>query len=290
MEKVVIKAVPNPENPQLALKYVGAKDYITPGTGPDGKIITGLDENALDIIRMEDAGEKKKLQASIKKEREELERLLGRELDVTSDFWDEFFFIVEDGVTLDPTNPMHRVVEKFLIANKKVAPNEEAIEDSEGEYSNCLFFFYREEEEVDKTAKNSLKKDRAVAKLVNANENSPERLVKIYSYLFGYDAKNEVSPTQAYVKIKEMLDVTDKNTLTQNIEKVLAVLNLKPEELNTKLVLDKAIKKRIVTTKGNIYRRGDIILGNDYDEALDYLMSPENSAELVSLKKEVDKA
>lgn len=290
MEKVVIKAVPNPENPQLALKYVGAKDYITPGTGPDGKIITGLDENALDIIRMEDAGEKKKLQASIKKEREELERLLGRELDVTSDFWDEFFFIVEDGVTLDPTNPMHRVVEKFLIANKKVAPNEEAIEDSEGEYSNCLFFFYREEEEVDKTAKNSLKKDRAVAKLVNVNENSPERLVKIYSYLFGYDAKNEVSPTQAYVKIKEMLDVTDKNTLTQNIEKVLAVLNLKPEELNTKLVLDKAIKKRIVTTKGNIYRRGDIILGNDYDEALDYLMSPENSAELVSLKKEVDKA
>ena len=290
MEKVVIKAVPNPENPQLALKYVGAKDYITPGTGPDGKIITGLDENALDIIRMEDAGEKKKLQASIKKEREELERLLGRELDVTSDFWDEFFFIVEDGVTLDPTNPMHRVVEKFLIANKKVAPNEEAIEDSEGEYSNCLFFFYREEEEVNKTAKNSLKKDRAVAKLVNVNENSPERLVKIYSYLFGYDAKNEVSPTQAYVKIKEMLDVTDKNTLTQNIEKVLAVLNLKPEELNTKLVLDKAIKKRIVTTKGNIYRRGDIILGNDYDEALDYLMSPENSAELVSLKKEVDKA
>ena len=290
MEKVIIKAVPNPENPQLALKYVGAKDYITPGTGPDGKIITGLDENALDIIRMEDAGEKKKLQASIKKEREELERLLGRELDVTSDFWDEFFFIVEDGVTLDPTNPMHRVVEKFLIANKKVAPNEEAIEDSEGEYSNCLFFFYREEEEVDKTAKNSLKKDRAVAKLVNVNENSPERLVKIYSYLFGYDAKNEVSPTQAYVKIKEMLDVTDKNTLTQNIEKVLAVLNLKPEELNTKLVLDKAIKKRIVTTKGNIYRRGDIILGNDYDEALDYLMSPENSAELVSLKKEVDKA
>lgn len=290
MEKVVIKAVPNPENPQLALKYVGAKDYITPGTGPDGKIITGLDENALDIIRMEDAGEKKKLQAAIKKEREELERLLGRDLDVASDFWDDFYFIVEDGVTLDPTNPMHRVVEKFLIANKKVAPNEEAIEDSEGEYLNCLFFFYREEEEVDKTAKKSLKKDRAVAKLVDVNENSPERLVKIYSYLFGYDAKNEVSPTQAYVKIKEMLEATDKNTLTQNIEKVLAAMNLKPEELNTKLVLDKAIKKRIITTKGNIYRRGDIILGNNYDEALEYLMSPENSAELVSLKKEVDKA
>lgn len=290
MEKVTIKAIPNPENPQLALKYVGAKDYITPGTGPDGKLITGLDENALDIIRMEDATEKKKVQAAIKKEREELERLLGRDLDTASDFWDDFYFVIEDGVILDPTNPMHRLIEKFLIANKKVAPDQEATEDAEGEFQNCLFFFHREEAELDKAAKNSLKKDKAVAKLFTLSENHPDRLVKVYSYLFGYDAKIEVSPSQAYIKIKEMLEVTDKLVLAQNIEKVTAALDLKPEELNTKLVLDKAIKKRIVTTKGNIYRRGDIILGNDYDEALEYLMSPENSAELVSLKKEVDKA
>lgn len=288
MEKVIIKAVPNPENPQLALKYVGAKDYIQLGVGPDGKLITGLDENALIVIRIEDEKERKKVQATIKKKREDLERLLGRELDVNSAFWDDFYIVVEDGVILDPTNPMHQLFETVLIANHKVAPDQEAIDENE-DFANCLFFFYRETEEVSKTAKNSQKKDKAVAKLFNISENNPERLIKIYSYLFGYDAKNEVSPSQAYVKIKELLDVTEKNALTQNIEKVIAALDLKPEELNTKLTLDKAIKKRIVTSKGNIYRRGDIILGNNYDEALEYLMSPENSAELVSLKKEVDK-
>jgi len=288
MEKVIIKAVPNPENPQLSLKYVGAKDYVSAGTAEDGKIITGLDENALAIARIEDSAERKKKQAAVKKEREELERMLGRELDISSEFWDEFFVTVEDGTILDPTNPMHRLTEKFLIANHKVAPTEEAIEEDE-DFANCLFFFFRETEEVDKSARSSKRKDKAVAKLFTLSEDHPDRLVKIYSYLFGYDAKTEVSPSQAYVKIKELLDVTEKNALTQNISKVLAALELKPDELNTKLTLDKAIKKRIVTSRGNIYRRGDIILGNNYDEALEYLMSPENSAELVSLKKEVDK-
>jgi len=288
MEKVIIKAVPNPENPLLALKYVGAKDYIQPGVGPDGKLITGLDENALHIIRIEDSKERKRIQDSIKKKREDLERLLGRELDINSEYWNDFYIVIEDGVVLDPTNPMHQLIETFLIANHKVAPDQETIEENE-DFANCLFFFFREQEEVSKTAKSSQKKDKAVAKLFTINESNPDRLIKIYSYLFGYDAKNEVSPSQAYVKIKELLDVTEKNALTQNIEKVIAALDLKPEELNTKLTLDKAIKKRIVTSKGNIYRRGDIILGNNYEEALEYLMSPENSAELVSLKKEVDK-
>jgi hypothetical protein len=287
MEKVTIKVLANPDNPQLGLKYVGARDYIPTSAGPDGKTITGLDENALEIIRIADPKERKKVQDSIKKKREELERLLGRDLDVTSNFWDDFYVIVEDGIILDPTNPMHQLIETFLIANKKVAPSEDAIADDD-EFANCVFYFHRETEEITKTAKKAMDKDAAVAKLFTIAETNPSKLINIYSYLFGYDAKNEVLPMTAYVKIKELLDVTDERELSKNIKKVLDVLKLKPEELNTKLVLDKAVKKRIITTKGNIYRRGDIILGNNYDEALDYLMSPENSAEVVSLKKEVD--
>lgn len=287
MEKVTIKVVADPTNPQLGLKYVGAKEYIPVQTGPDGKVITGLDENALHIMRIEDTTERKKVQAALKKEREELERLLGRDLDVSSDFWEDFFVTIEDGLILDPTNPMHRLIEKFLIASKKVAPNEETIELDE-DFANCLFYFHRETEEVAKSAKTSKTKDKAISALYTISENNPDRLRKIYSYIFGYDAKNEVSPDSAYVKIKEMLEVTDSKALKDNIKKITTALELKPEELNTKLILDKAIKKRIVTTKGNIYRRGDIILGNNYDEALEYLMSPENSAELVSLTKEVN--
>lgn len=287
MEKITIKVLSNPDNKQLGLKYIGSKEYIPAASGPDGKTITGLDENALDIIRIEDKKTREAKQKEIKKEREELERLLGRDLDVQSQFWDDFFVTIEDDLHLDPTNPMHRLIEIFLIANKKVAPSEEAIELDES-FANCLFYFHREEEVMSKVAKKALSKDKAVSQLFTIANDNPAKLINVYSYLFGYNAKNEVSPDQAYVKIKEMLDVTDERELSKNLTKILAVLDMKPERLNTKLVLDKAVKKHIVTTKGNIYRRGDIILGNNYDDALDYLLSPENSAELVSIKKEVD--
>jgi hypothetical protein len=39
-----------------------------------------------------------------------------------------------------------------------------------------------------------------------------------------------------------------------------------------------------------VFRRGDLIYGNNYDEALEFLGSPENSGELISLQKQTDKA
>ena len=289
MEKVTIKSLSDPDQPQLKLKYVGAKEYIPIGVGPDGKLLTGLDENALEIQRIEDATERKKQMTTIKKNREELERLLGLDLTVTSSFWDDFFVIIEDDLIFDPSNPMHKLYEIVLIANKKVAPSEDVLLTDET-FEKCVFYFHRETEELAKNSKKELAKDAAISKLFTINDTNPGKLTNIYSYLFGYDAKNEISSENAYLKIKEMLNVKEEKQLAINIKKVTAVLNLKPEELNTKLVLDKAIKKRIVTTKGNIYRRGDIILGNNYDEALDYLMSSENSAELDSLAKEVKAA
>lgn len=289
MEKVSIKALPNPDNPQLSAKYVGAKEYIIAGAGEDGKTLTGLDENALDILRIEDSTERKKVQAAVKKEREELQRLLGRDLDVNSDFWDDFFIVLDDELTLDTSNPMHRLIEKVLVANKKVAPSIEAISNDE-RYINCIFYIHREAEENSKAAKKALNKDKAVSKLFIISEENPRKLVNLYSYLFGYSPNGDIDPNTAYLKIKELIEVKDEKEAAKNIKKINDALEMKPEEISTKLILDKAVKKRIVTSKGNIYRRGDLILGNDYEEALAYLMSAEASGELISLKKEVDKS
>jgi hypothetical protein len=288
MGKVSIKILADPTNPQMSMKYVGAREYISPGRGDDGKTITGLDELSVDVMRIEDPVEKKKVQAAIKKEREDLEKLLGRDLGVNSEYWNDFFVVLDEELELDPENPMHRLLKTYLIANKKVAPSEDAIYTDES-FNNCVFYFYHEDEELDKKAAKDLDKDRAVSKLVIIAEENPRKLLTVYSYLFGYTADNDVKANAAYLKIKELLDVTDKKQLAKNVKNVLEALNKAPEEMTTKLVLDKAVKKKIITSKGNIYRRGEIILGNNYDEALAYLLSFENSAEMGSLKKEVDK-
>lgn len=289
MDKVVIKLLENPDNPQLKMLYVGATLYATPKEGADGKTITGLDENALSIITMEDAVAKKALQTKVKKEREELEKLLGVDLSPHSEFWRSFVIPLTDDEavhTLDPTNPMDRLKERFLVANRYVAPSREDIENNE-DYHNSIFYLHREKDETSKAVKEQKDKDKAKGKLALLAEENPNKLKIVASYIFGH--KFEGDGDEAYKKISEFLEVPDKRTRKNNIKMFLDVVTKSPEEMSIKLILDKAIKKRIVVSKGNIYRRGDIVLGNSYEEALDYLSAAENSSELLSLKKEVDK-
>ena len=70
----------------------------------------------------------------------------------------------------------------------------------------------------------------------------------------------------------------------------LDVVDKSADELQLKLLLDKAIKKRIVTVRGTVIRRGDQVFGNSYEDALEYLSSPEHSTEVISLRQEVSNA
>jgi hypothetical protein len=283
--KTIIKQIDNPDNPGIGIKYVGSNEYATPKVGKDGKIITGVDEFALSITTLPDTEQKKKT-AEIKKLRENLEKLLGVDLTPQSDFWTEFMIVLNDDVTLDPTNPKDLLSEKFLIANRYVAPSKLAIR--EDDYENCLFFLYREEEEITRSAQNYKNKDRATAKLFNLMEGDPLKLKIVASYIFGFDAHLDLSVEEAYVKLKDFLDVKDEDAQVKNIATFISSCDKTPEEMILKQILDKSVKRKIVSAKGGIYRRGDTIYGNSHEEALEYLSLPEHSGEVSSLKRAVD--
>jgi len=290
MERIVIKLLENPENPKLKMKYIGALEYAVPKLGSDGKIKTGFDENALDIINIEDKKKREQVQAKLIKDRTELERLLGVELGPHSSFWDKFYVVLSDeDMDLDPANPMDRVKERFLIANGYAAPSLEAIQDDE-KYMNCIFYMYRETEETTKKVEKQKKRDKAKAKLYLLNEENPNKLKIVASYVFGYNAQTDLSVEQAYDKLTDFIEEKNEIAQLKNIEAFLDAVEKAPEEMKTKLILDKAIRKRIVTSRGGIYRRGDTILGNSYEEAVDNLSSLEMNSELASLIKEVEKA
>jgi hypothetical protein len=290
METISIKLLDNPENPKLKMKYVGSVEYVTPKVGPDGKIKTGLDENALEILAISDSKEREAKQKKIKKEREELERLLGVELNPHSSYWDKFFIALNDEEkTLDPSNPLDRVIEKFLVANEYVAPSLEAINEDD-RYINCIFYLYRKEEETTKKAEKQKFYDKAKAKLSILEEENPNKLKIVASYLFGFNAQTDISVETAYTKIADFLEVPVEAQRKKNVKMFMDAVEKTPEQLKTKLILDKAVKKRIVSSRGGIYRRGDLVLGNSYEEALDNLSSVEMNSELASLIKETDKA
>jgi hypothetical protein len=290
MERIVIKLLDNPDNPQLKMKYIGAIEYAVPKLGPDGKVRTGLDENSLDVLSLPTQKERETESKKIKKEREELERLLGQEFGPNSSFWDKFFVaLTDEEIYLDPANPMDRLKERFLIANRYVAPSLEAISTDE-RYIDCIFYMFRDEEETSKKVVKQKKLDKAKAKLYILNEENPNKLKIVASYLFGYNAQVDLSAEKAYEKLSDYIDTKIEKQQVKNIEAFLEAVEKSPEEMKIKLYFDRAIRKRIITSKSNIYRRGDTVIGNSYEDALSNLGSIELNSELASIIKEVDKS
>ncbi len=287
-EKVTIKVLEDPTNPKLKMKYVGAIEYATPKTGKDGKTITGYDENAVEILQIEDKTKRDALQKKIKKEREELERLLGVDLSPASSFWDTFFIALGDEeLALDPTNAMDRLRERFLVANRYVAPCKEDIEMDE-DYHGCIFYMFREEEETSKNVAKQQLKDKASGKLWMLNEENPNKLKLVASVIFGYNAKADISAGHAYEKLTEYLNEGTEKQKRANVENFLAAVEKSPEELAIKLIVDKAVKRKVITFKASQYRHGDTTLGSDLDEVINTLSLLEMSSELGSIKKKVE--
>lgn len=287
MEQIIVKQLPNPEPEKkgAGMKYIESNEYLTPKTGRDGKLITGFDETSIDVLSIEDGKERDELIKSIKKEKTELEKLLGVDLGYNSQYWKDFYFVLNDEITLDPDNPRDRVIERFLVANHYVAPSEEAIFNSD-EYANCVFYLHRETEVITKKAVKQLKKDKATSKLYMLKEENVNTLKIVATFLLGFDT-TDLSPEVVYGKLSDF--VNDPNDGDKNVEAFLVAISKKPEELQTKIILDVAVRKKIITTRGNVYRRGETVFGNSYDEALQYLSEIEHSTDLSSIKKEVSK-
>lgn len=282
---VKIKQISNPDNPELGIKYVGAKEYATPKVGRDGKVITGLDEFALDLTQLPN-DEFKAQSKKIKALRENLEKVLGIDLSTTSPYWNDFYIVLEDEITLDPLNSMDKLKEVFLVANRYVAPSLDHITEDEN-FQNCLFYIYKEEVEVSKKAKQSLDKDKAISKLVHLHDENPHKLKIIASHIFKFDASSDISSEDAYVRLRQYLD--DEKEGKKHIETFLRTYEKPQEEMMTMRIFETAVRKKFITKKAGIYRRGEVEYGASVEDATQFLMLPENSGEVGFLQKLVTK-
>jgi hypothetical protein len=282
--EIQIRLRPHPDNPKLTVKHVNSSEYMCPKSGPDGKLITGIDEHAYEIVSLEEP-ERTIQMKKVKKEREELEKLLGVSLTPESEYWSKFYVVISDEQNFDITNAKHRLLIHFLTGNKYVAPSLEEAETND-EYSKCVFYLFRKEEETSKLAKKKKGRNKAMAKLDDL-ETDPARLKTVAGYIFGYDPKSDLSAEEAYLKLEEYLNESPEKEKDERVGIFLATVAKTQEELMVKIVLDKAINKHIIKQRGGVYKRGDLVIGNSYEECIEFLADSSNSADLDSLVKEV---
>lgn len=284
-KQIEIKTRPHPDYPEITVKHVNSREYMQPKLGADGKILTGIDENAYEVLSIEDPESRTAKVKKIKQEREFLEKTLGVDLRPESDYWIKFYVMIEDGMKLDEDNALDRLRLHFLTANVYVAPSLEECENDQ-KYARCVFYLFNKEEETSKAVKKQKVFNKASAELAKLEENGT-RLKIVAAYILGYDPKSDLNEEEAYIKLSEYLDEDDDRKKLDKARAFTDVCTRDNTELMTKIVLDKAIATHTISVRGGVHRKGDLVLGNDYNEALEFLADPANSKDLASLQKEV---
>lgn len=285
MSLVQIKQIPDDYAESIGLaKYgrsrmPGCVDRFMAREGIDGRRITGIDEGQQGLTK--DQAEK------IKELRLDLEKKTNQQLDPFSPFWDEFLVSIYSDTpkTFDTNNPMDIIALRMLKANGFVVPNKEMVDDPR--YIKAQYYAYTEESENAEEVRSYRKRDDAIVELSKIADNK-EKLLLYGQYLEGI----KYSPKFKIGTLYEMLRayITDKDL--KNATNFLSAVKLPVEELQQKIIVDKAIKQRLiqksVVGKKQVYQFGQTTLGFTIEEVYRNLATPEYAPELMTLAKELN--
>mgnify|MGYP003528239471 FL=1 len=259
----------------------GTKEWFQPTLNSDGRYQTGFDELGLEISQIDDVALREEARAEMRDIRVELERKTNKDLSGSSDFWRTFSLRLDEKLVLDLSNPIDEIKYYVLISNKFAAPDKYSSEDPQ--YHQCKWYIHRDEQvETDRARKRRVK-DRAVKELYDLYQN-PEKLEAVAKYLYGNLIKDGHRVDDMYNMLSDDIE-NDKKGKVVN-EFILA--NSKTmEQLNYKLLLDEAMRHKLVTVRGGQYLYNREKLGLTKEEVIDTLRDDEHQDILISLRNEV---
>lgn len=287
MSTVLIKQIPDDYADSTGLaKYnrsrmPGCRDRFSPAQNPDGRYVTGLDEESF-IVKTEAEREK------IKAERLSLQKMTGKDLTGVSPFWETYQVTLysDQPKMFNTANPMDKIALSVLIANCNVAPDKEAAYTPL--YRDAQYYAYTEEQEETEEISVRKKRDTAIVELVKIQD-SKDRLLLYGQYLEGLKYTDKLGIDTLYKMLRAYIE--DKEI--KNAGNFLEALKLSVEELQQKVIVDRAIKQRLIskvkTGKVWVYQYGRVTLGATLEEVYKNMTLPEFASDLMSLKKEVEK-
>lgn len=246
--------------------------------GTDGRYITGIDENSVTLLKIQDLNMREKEVRRRKELKMRLEKLLNVNLDATSPFWETFKIDLSTTRMLTLGNPKDDLKYEFLVANEYVAPDEASA--SSPIYSNCKFYIYRKEVSDSEKVSKQRTIDLAKAEWLQMADNNAK--ARIYaSYCLGNKFSPDYSADARYGMMSDWL------TDLSNASKFIDILKLKPEELQVKIIVDFALNKNVIRVREGYYQRGNATYGRSPEETIQYLQMPENANEFESLRQEL---
>lgn len=258
----------------------GTADRFSVAIGPDGRAITGLDEEAMSVPTAK--------KEEIKILRESLEKKLGKDLDAISPFWNEFQIVIysDQPRIFNSENPLDIVSLTALIANGYAAPSKEAAYTPQ--YKDAQYYAYTEESEISEETSIRKQRDRAVAALLDISENK-EKMLLYGQYLEGLKYNNKFSEDTLFKMLRAYIEDKD----IKNSQNFLIAIKEPVEKLQTKAIVDRAIKQRLISrvSTGNktfVYQYGQVTIGTTLEDVYRNMGLPDFAPELLNIKKDLE--
>lgn len=292
--KVIIKQIPESNPTAINMdKYNRSRfpdcfDIYTPAQLSDGRYLTGLDPYGIDVMSIKDESLKSEKIQEIETILKELNTTLQNRVDLssTSDFWDSDSIKVKissnSDLILNKANPLDVLKYHYLIANGYVAPSIEKI--GEPKYINASYYCHVEEIETNKTVSYRKLIDSAKAILSKISENK-EMLYLIGAYLEGTRYKKTMTSNTLYLMLS---DYIEDNKNKENVEKFLKASKLSIEDLQFKITIETAIRKKLIKYKDGYYHIGVVNLGKTPIDVMNNLKTPEYANEFLHIYEELN--
>lgn len=291
-DKVIIKQIPDDYAAMTGLhKYGRSKmpktfEFLQVGLGPDGRALTGIDEEAYSVNSIADPEAREKKKEELLALRLSLQKLTQKDLSATSNYWDSFGIHLssDSDLILNKNNPQHVIIYHAMIANGYAAPDYASA--SHPHYRNAKYFCFVEERANKEEVNVTRAKDKARAKLVEISENH-DLMVLIGQFLEGDKYKAGMSDDTLYKMLSNYIE--DKKD-SDNIKRFVKAVSTPIEDLQFKIVVDRAIKKKIIRydAKSGLYQRGQVTLGKTPMDVYSNLRSPEYATEFLSIQNDME--
>lgn len=206
----------------------------------------------------------------------------------SSPFWSDF------RVVLDADKPkvfnteklVDEISLKMLIANKYVAPDKDSINDPQ--YRDAQYYAYTEESEIKEEVTSRKKRDKALSYLLDMSENK-EKMLLYGQYLEGIKYSEKFTEGTLFKMLRSYIE--DKEIT--NAINFLSILQKPIEEVQQKIIIDRALKQRLITrvsigNKKHAYQYGNVTLGTTLEDLYKNLSSPEYAPDLIAIQKQLE--
>lgn len=274
-----------------------------------GKYLTGLDENALEILNLlrsldpEKKKEGDRIQNEVKERRERLEAATGLDLSPRSDYYtkmyDPGFYntsrvakkikLYDRENTFNFSDPHEEISYWWLVQNRElIAPS--LIAWRTGAFGKAQFYIENTEEEAEITYKKNMSMSDAVKKLSTMAIDVRKKTGKLLGISVGENDNELVVYNKLYEFIMSgVIDRKHANYGGQaSVDVFSRIADLSSSVMNAKYMVQIALELRIYTKRNGVIYEGPEMIAKTEEELVDILASSNRSAEYLALEIKIN--